>query len=150
MPTITTHAMIDAPLDAVWDLMNQPSRFPDFAVPTDRMLDVGDGVVKQGYTYKEYGGIPPFKSDSTWVVTEFEPKTRQVHEGDDGKMRIRLDVRIVPAGEGSRLDMTIDLKPRWYMTPVTVLMWPLMMRKRTQDAMDETAANVKRIVEAAR
>lgn len=149
MPRITAHIDIDAPVDSVWELMNQPARYPEYAVPTDEMLDIGDGAVGEGYTYQEHGGIPPFKSDSTWVVTVYEPKTRQVHEGDDGQMRLHLDIRIDPAGTGSRLGMTIDIKPRWFMVPVNVVMWPLMMRKRTQDAMDQTVANVKRIVETA-
>ena len=69
MPKITTQIDIDAPADAVWELMNQPARYPEFAVPADKMLDIGDGVVGEGYTYKEHGGIPPFKSDSACPVS---------------------------------------------------------------------------------
>ncbi len=145
---VKTSIEIAAPPEAVWDLMMQPARYSEFAEPADEMVDIGDGVVKKGYVYKERGGIPPFKSESTWTVTTFEPKTRQVHDGDDGKAKIRLDMQIAHAGSGSRLSQSIDLKPVWYLAPVMGLMWPLMMRKRAQEAMDKTSANVKRIVEA--
>ena len=147
MPGVMSQIDISAPGDAVWDVMNEPTRYPDYAAPVDRMIDIGDGVVTQGYTYKEYGGIPPFKSESTWVVTTFEPKTRQVHEGDDGKMRIHLDVRVAPVNDGSRLEMRVNMEPRWYMVPLNIFLWPLMMKKRSQDAMDETVTNVKRLAE---
>ena len=39
------------------------------------------------------------------------------------------------------------MKPRWYMVPVNAILWPLMMRKRAQAAMDKTGANIKRMVE---
>ena len=148
MPHITSSIDIAAPADAVWDLMNQPARYSEFAEPVDEMLDIGDGVVKEGYVYKEQGGIPPFKADSTWTVTSFEPMTRQVHDGDDGKMKMHLDIRIESTDLGSRLSQSIDLKPVWYLAPVNAVLWPLMMRKRGQEAMDKTVANVKRIVEA--
>lgn len=147
MPGVMSQIDINAPGDAVWDVMNEPARYPEYAVPVDRMVDLGDGVAREGYTYTEYGGIPPFKSESTWVVTKFEPKTRQVHEGDDGKMRIHLDTRVATVGEGSRLEMRVNMTPRWYMVPLNIFLWPLMMKKRSQDAIDQTVANVKRLAE---
>ena len=147
MPRVVSHIDIDASIDAVWDLLMQPARYSEIADPTDEMLDIGDGEVKKGYVYRERGGIPPFKSESTWQVTAFEPKSHQVHEGDDGQMRFHLDIRIAPSGAGSRLTQTLDLKPRWYMVPMSAVLWPLMMRRRAQAAMDKTVANVRRIVE---
>ena len=147
MPKVQASIDIVANPEDIWELMCSPARYPAFADPADRMIEIGDGVVKQGYTYKEHGGIRPFKSDSTWTVTTFEPTTHQIHVGDDGQMTIHLDVRVEPTASGSRLTQTIKLKPRWYMAPVSAVMWPLMMRKRAQETMDKTVANVKRILE---
>lgn len=134
---------------AVWDLLVKPNRYTDFMQPADEMIDAGDGIVKQGYTYKVRGGIPPIKSVMTWTVTEFDPKSRQVHVGDDGKAKIRAGWTITPADAGSRLAHAVELTPVWYLAPVMAVMWSLMMRKRTQEFMDQTMANVKRIVEGA-
>ena len=145
---IETSIEIAATSGAVWDLMMQPARYTEFMEPADEMLDLGDGIVKEGYVYKERGGIPPIKSVSTWTVTTFDPETRQVHDGDDGKAKIHLDWVIRPTESGSHLSHTLDLKPVWYLAPVMAVMWPLLMRKRAQEALDKTMANVKRIVEA--
>lgn len=100
------------------------------------------------YRYKEYGGVPPFKGESEWRVTEFDPMRRQVHVGDDGSMLLNLDIEITPSSDGSRLTQNLELKPRWYLAPIHYILWPLMMRKRAQEAMDKTVANVKRMVES--
>ena len=128
--------------------MCDPHRYPELADPTDRMLEVPDEDMSVGYVYKEYGGVPPFKGESEWRVTEFEPMTRQVHVGNDGSMTLDLTIELAPASEGTRLTQTLELKPRWYLVPVNVIMWPLMMHKRAQEAIDKTVANVKRMVES--
>ena len=148
MPSVASSIEIATAPDSIWALMCDPNRYPELADPTERMIDVPDAEFGVGYVYKEYGGIKPFMSESTWTVTAFEPKTRQVHEGDDGQMRFHLTIELTPAGEGTRLDQTLMLRPRWYMAPVSALMWPLMMRKRAQEAMDKTVANVKRMIES--
>ena len=81
-------------------------------------------------------------------VTEFEPMRRQVHIGDDGSMTMNLGIELTPTDGGTRLTQTLSLTPRWYLVPVNAILWPLMMRKRAQEAMDKTVANVKRIAEA--
>jgi len=147
MPSVVSSIDIATPPDTVWALMCDPHRYPEFADPAERMIDVPDAEFGVGYTYTEYGGIKPFLSESRWTVTAFEPKTRQVHEGDDGKMRFHLTIDLTPTDGGTRLEQTLQLRPRWYLTPVTALMWPIMMRKRGQEAMDKTVANVKRLTE---
>lgn len=134
--------------EAIWALMCDPHRYPELADPTDRMLEVPEEPMGVGYVYKEYGGVPPFKGESEWHVTEFEPMRRQVHVGDDGSMTLDLTIELAPTSEGTTLTQTLELKPRWYLVPVNAIMWPLMMRNRAQEAMDKTVANVKRMVES--
>ena len=108
---------------------------------TERMIDPGEGDMRVGFVYKEHGGVPPFKADSEWRVTEFEPPKRMRHIGDDGSATIDLVLEVEATGGGCRLSPSMDLKPRWYMAPVMAVMWPVMMRKRAQAAMDETMGN---------
>jgi carbon monoxide dehydrogenase subunit G len=148
MSKVVASIEVAGPPEAIWALMCDPHRYPELADPTDRMLDVPEEPMGVGYVYKEYGGVPPFKGESEWRVTEFEPMTRQVHVGNDGSMTLDLTIELAPASEGTRLTQTLELKPRWYLVPVNVIMWPLMMHKRAQEAMDKTVANVKRMVES--
>lgn len=148
MADVRSEIDIDAPPDTIWNLICDPSRYPEFADPTDRMLEIPKGDFGTGSVYREFGGIPPFKDESTWTVTEFDPKQRQVHVGDDGSMTLHLTISIRPAGDGSRLVQTLRLEPRWYLKPVFLVLWPLMLRKRARAAMDVTVRNVKRICES--
>ena len=148
MPTVVSSIDIATSPDTVWALECDPHRFPEFADPTERMTDVPDTEFGVGYTYSEYGGIKPFLSESEWTVTAFEPKTRMIHEGDDGTMRFHLTIDITPVDGGTHLVKTLVMKPRWYMAPISALLWPVMMRKRAQETLDKTVANVKRITES--
>ena len=142
--------VIETGPEPIWGLMSDPRRYPDFVDATERMVDVGSGEFGVGYVYKEYGGIKPFLSESHWRVTEYEPMRHQAHIGDDGKMRMPLEIDLEPVENGTRLTIAFALEPRWFLAPVNALLWPLMMRKRTQAVLDRTVANAKRIVEAAR
>ncbi len=148
MAGVVAEIDIAAPPEAVWKLMEDPNRYPEIADPTERMVEVPDGPMGVGSVYKEYGGIPPFMSESTWKVTAWEPPRHTVHVGDDGQMELHLTIDITPTAGGSRLRQQLVLKPRWWLTLPNAVLWPLMMRKRAQAAMDKTVANVKRIAEA--
>ena len=145
MPRIEATTQIDASPERVWALMCDTTRYPEWVVPTDRVLDPGTGEMREGFEYREYGGIPPFKGETQWR----EPHHRQVHVGDDGSMTMRLVITLTPEGNGTRLQQTIDLQPRWWLRPINLVLWPLMMRKRGQAAMDQTTANAKRLLESA-
>jgi carbon monoxide dehydrogenase subunit G len=139
---------IGAAPDAVWGLLMQPDRYPEFMDPAEEMVDLGDGTVQVGYEYSAKGGVPPFKSTTSWSVTTFEPNTYQVHDGDDGQMKIHADWRITATETGCTLNHTAEMEPVWYVAPVMAVMWPLLMRKRVEEAMNRTMANVKRLAEA--
>ena len=149
MADVTGTTLINTGPEPIWELMCDPNRYPDFVENTERMVDVGSGDFGVGYVYKEYGGLKPFLGESEWRVTEFEPMRHQTHVGDDGKMRIHLDIDLDPKDEGTNLTLKVVLEPRWFIAPVSAVMWPLVMRKRAQADMDGTTANVKRLLESA-
>lgn len=147
MPGVESTIEIDAAPAAVWALMCDTNSYEEWVVPTDAVLDPGDGDMRVGFVYRERGGIPPFKGESTWQVTEFEPHSRQRHVGDDGKAKVDLQINMTPAGAATRVHMTLEVKPRWYLAPVVAVMWPLMVKKRAQESLDGTLANAKRRLE---
>ncbi len=149
MADVRASTLINTGPEPIWELMNSPERYPDFVEATDRMVDAGSGEFGDGYVYKEYGGLKPFKGESEWRVTAFEPMTHQRHVGDDGKVKIVLDIDLTPSDGGTQLALNVALEPRWFIKPVLAVMWPLSMRKRAQADMDTTVANVKHHIEAA-
>lgn len=149
MAQIVSSTQIDAKPEAVWAILTDARRVPEWVELTERMIDVPDAEPDVGYVYTEYGGIKPFLGESEWRITEFDPFHHQRHIGDDGTMTMDLAIDVVPTNGGTQVTMTIDLKPRWYMVPVNAILWPLMMRKRGQQAQDQTLANLKRLAESA-
>lgn len=148
MAQITASTEIRAAPESVWALVCDVNRYPELVDATDRMVDVPKEDIGVGYVYREYGGLPPFKSESEWRVTEFEPIRRQLHVGGDGMVKADLSIDLLPTQAGTRLTMTIAIRPRWFIAPVNAILWPLFMRKRAQAAIDQTVANHKRIAES--
>ena len=149
MPKLSTSVTIDASPEKAWDLGCDVRRYPEWVAFTDRIIDPGEGEMRMGFSWKEHGGVAPFKGDAEWKVAEFEPHTRMRHVGDDGSATIDLVVEIEATNGGCRLSPSMDLKPRWYLAPVMAVMWPLTMRKRAKAALDETMGNAKRLLEGA-
>ena len=145
---IETSTDIAGPAESVWALLMEPARYPEIMTPSDEITELGDGELREGYVYKERGGIPPIKSVLTWTVAEVKAPNRLVSDGTDGKVTIHVDWTITETDDGSRLEHSMELTPVWFLKPVMAVMWPLMMRKRAQDALDGTMANMKRLVES--
>lgn len=149
MAEVLSTVVIEAGVEPIWELMCDPNRYPDFVEATERMVDAGSGEFGVGYGYQEYGGLKPFLGESEWRVTEFDPMRHQTHVGDDGKVRIHLDIDLRPVGDDrTELSLRIKLDPRWFLVPVNAVLWPLLMRRRAQTDMDVTTANAKRLVES--
>ena len=70
---------------------------------------------------------------STWVKTN--------------KRRSPSTLDLTPAGEGTRIRAQMEFQPRGIMVPISMILWPLLMRGRAQRAMQDTFANAKRILE---
>ena len=148
MPTVSSSIEIAAPEERVWDLESHPRRYPEWVVATDRMLAVPSDGLRHGAVYREHGGIAPFKSESAWRVTVFEPHRRQVHLGDDGTVELELTIEIEPIDGGSRLTHTIEARPRGILGVLMRVMWPLVIKRRLQSDNDQTVANAKHLVES--
>lgn len=149
MPGFELATEIKATPESVWDLISDVKRYPEWITVTDRIVSMPDGPMAVGYEYEEYGGIPPFKSESKWRITEFEPNSRQVHIGNDGSMTIKYEIELVPTESGTTLVQRLDFKPRWWIMPMMLIMWPLLMGRRGRAAMRQTQLNAKKILEAA-
>ena len=133
--------------EQLWTLIDDTEKYPEWVEPTDEMLEPSEGGLSQGATYKEYGGIKPCKGESTWHVTEYEPYSRQVHIGDDGSVKMTLQFTMEPKDDGITFIQNLRFKPRWWIVPVMLIMWPLLMGRRGRAAIKKTQMNAKEILE---
>jgi hypothetical protein len=148
MRRVVASTDIGTPPEAVWELYCDAHRYPEFADPTHRMVHVPEAPMGLGYTYKEYSALGPFRGESTWTVTEFQPQSRQVHEGDDGTMRLHLEIDIEPTSTGCRLTQQMGVEPRGAAKLAIPVLWPLFIRRMLQRSMDRTVDNFKEAAEA--
>lgn len=148
MPAVHSTWNLDASPQTVWDLLCDIARYAESVIPTERILATPDGVIGVGARYRESGGIGPFTGTSDWVVTEFDVLRHQVHGGDDGMVRIRLRMDLATTEHGARVLQRLELTPRWFIAPLFYLTWPLFMRRKSQAAMDQTGANLQRLLHA--
>lgn len=148
MRRVWSSVVVESGPEPIWRLLSEPERYPDYVTATERLLAASDTTVRVGTTYREYGGIPPFLGESSWEVVAYEPMTHQHHVGDDGKVRMLLDLDVEAVdADRSRLTIGLAIEPRWFMAVPIAIAWPLMMRARAQKVIDDTVANAKHLVE---
>lgn len=149
MASVSSSIEIAAGPEPIWALLSEPKRYSEYVTATETLLEASDETVRVGSTYREYGGVPPFIGESDWEVVEYEPMTFQRHLGDDGKMRMPLELSVEAVDDQTtRLTITLALQPRWFLAIPNAILWPLMMKGRAQKVIDDTVANAKRIVES--
>ena len=140
---------IAAPLETVWEFLNDIKRRPDWVAITDRVLS-GTGESEQlGSVYRDYGGPARFaKSESEWRVTEFDSPNRKVKEGHGLGVNRIIASTLTPSGEGTRLHDVIDVIWKWYWQPIS---WPLellILNRRFQRLLHQSLDDAKRLIEA--
>ena len=145
---IRASIVVDAPAERIWKLLSDPGRYPEFVEFVERTVELPDGEFGLDSTWKEYGGIRPFVGTSTWTVTVFEPVTRQVHAGSDVAMNFELTLELTPTDGGTRIDVRQTMAPKWFAMPVSLVAWPLTLRKKADAMMQTTLGNVKALVQA--
>lgn len=149
MVVISGSRQVDAPASVVWGLLSDVEGYPRWVDATDRILEAPRTELDVGYRYREYGGLRPFKGESDWEITEWQPMTRQVHLGDDGFVRMDLAVDLGARSAGTEVSMAIELTPRWFLAPLFYLLWPLFMRSRARETMRITLDQLKAALEPA-
>ena len=118
MPTVVASTVVEAPPERVWQAMEDPHRYPELVVPTERMLETSDVPIRQGTVYREYGGVRPFVGESTWTVTEYRPHDFQRHLGKEPTLSYDLAISLEDLGEGrTRFTQRLTITPAWYLVP---------------------------------
>ena len=113
MIEVTGHAVVPAPLESVWELVCDTSRYAEWVEGTDEVTRT-DGPAARGSTYDEVNPIlGPWRAKTHWTVTDFEPPRRMVHRGTGLPLSESFDVifELSPEGDATGLTQTLRGKP---------------------------------------
>ena len=70
MPTWRQQTLIDAPVEAVWRLVGDPSRYPEYAAGV--VAVTGSGATEVSDTFEQVSRTPMGERTTTFAVTELE------------------------------------------------------------------------------
>ncbi len=148
MPTIEHDAVIERPAEAVWAVLEDVRRLPEFSASTVAVRDAPERLTAAGETFHQEVRLLGRSFDSEWVVNAIEPGRSLTIEGDVGYgVRYCLTESLEPLGpDRCRFGLRID-----YRLPLGVLgrvAGRLGVERRATAEAGEVVAGMKRLVEA--
>lgn len=110
MSTMTRCADIAAPIERVWDLLEDVRRLPEYSESTEEVREAPERLTAVGQEYVQVGRMLGMKLTSRWRVTAIEPGHLLQSEGTLTRgVRYTLTQRLEPLPDGgTRLSIDID------------------------------------------
>lgn len=147
MPTIEQAIEIDRSAEAVWTVLEDVRRLPEFSVSTVAVRDAPERLTAPGQTFHQEVKLLGRRFDSEWVVTALEPGRSLTIEGDVGYgVRYCLTESLEELGpDRCRFGLHID-----YRLPLGVLgkvAGRLGVERRAEAEAGEVVAGMKALVE---
>lgn len=149
MGTVTRSTEIAAPPDAVWDVLRDVGRLPEFSPSTDA-VDVDGDLRDVGQRFDQTVTVAGRRFTSTWEVTELEPGRVLVIDGSvvpGSRYRMIEHLEALADGSGTRLTLTMEY--RLPFGPLGRLASRLGVERRAVEEAEEVLAGVRRSAEDA-
>ena len=149
MPTIEQDVQIERPAGAVWAVLEDVRRLPEFSASTVAVRDAPERLTAPGQTFHQEVRLLGRSFDSEWVVTAIEPGLSLTIEGDVGYgVRYCLTESLEALGpDRCRFGLHIE-----YRLPLGVLgrvAGRLGVERRAEAEAGEVVAGMKALVEGA-
>lgn len=128
--------------EEVHDFAADIRRYPEWIPFTKEVVRIDGAPGQVGTRYEERGT----GGRSHWTILEFERGRREVHEGDIGIARVRIEMALSPVAEGTDYRHVIE-----YTMKVPILgaiIDKLVLGPNMRRGTAELVANLKRILEA--
>jgi ribosome-associated toxin RatA of RatAB toxin-antitoxin module len=147
MPIIEGSIDISASRQAVWDLMSDVPRYPEFGNMTDVATMITEGEFGEGSVYSETGKVAGMKSTTEWTVTRFAPPSEQTHIGKDSSIHIDLMWTLAEIESGTRASHVVEFKMMPGFRPLGVLLEALFVTRMMTKEMETVRGDLKHIAE---
>jgi uncharacterized protein YndB with AHSA1/START domain len=133
---------LNAPVEAVWDALNDIDHTPDWVVGLEAAEIVTSGPYGLRTVYHDHNRLGPFLQVTPWRITVFEPMTRQVHESGSRTLPSKMTLTLTPTAGGTRLQMTVEYHFLPRLEPVGRLLEKLLMNRMLAQVIAQNQAHL--------
>ncbi len=142
MGRIDVAMTVQAPLEAVWNCLNDIDHTPEWVVGLEAAVVTTPGPYGVGTVYHDYNRLGPFLQVTPWRITAFDPMTHQVHESDSTTLPSRMILNLSPTPEGTRLQMIVEYRLLPRLGPVSRLLENLLFNRLLAGVLRQNQANL--------
>ena len=147
MATIEHDVEIERPASAVWAVLEDVRRLPEFSTSTVAVRDAPERLTAPGQTFHQEVQLLGRGFDSEWVVTELEPGRSLTIEGDVGHgVRYCLAESLEALGP-ERCRFRLHITYRLPLGLLGRLAGRLGVERRAESEAAEVVSGLKRLVE---
>lgn len=141
-------SIIHAPVEVVWQTLNDIDHTPDWVSGLADAKIVSTGIYGQGSIYNDYNRLGPIPQVTEWHVTAFEPISYQVHESKSASLPSKMTLTLTPSGNGTLLKMVVDFQfmPQWGLIGRTLER--LLMQRALKGVLIQNMAELDRYLNA--
>ncbi len=106
---------IKAPVEMVWDTLNDIDNTHKWVVGLERAEITTTGSYGLDTIYKDYNRIGSMLQVTAWHIKVFEPMSRQVHVSDSAVLPSKMVIVMAARAEGTRVRMSVEYRflPKW-------------------------------------
>jgi uncharacterized protein YndB with AHSA1/START domain len=117
--TVSTSREITAPLESVWGIIKDPSRYGDWNVTHTGFPDGTPDFYAEGMTLREKVVIMGMPAEARWTITQYEDLRGVAMEGD-GPMGMTLGqtLTLTPNGGGTVAEVTTSIHGSLLLRPI--------------------------------
>lgn len=135
---------INAPVQAVWDALNDIDHTPEWVVGLEAAEVKTSGPFGAGTVYHDHNRLGPFPQVTPWEIIVFEPMTRQVHQSQSAALPSTMTLNLSPTAEGTRLQMIVEYRFLPRLGPVSRFLEGLLMNRLLKQVLRQNQANLNK------
>jgi carbon monoxide dehydrogenase subunit G len=108
MANVTRSTVIERPPEAVWNVIGDVERYPEWIDRVDAVT-CADDEFGRGTVYRVHGGFGPTTTTSEWRITSWDRPRWQIHKGSVGPVGLVVTFDLEPVDEGTRLQESVEI-----------------------------------------
>lgn len=110
MGQVTAKMIVSAPVEAVWNCLNDIDNTPRWVVGLERAEWVTKPPVAVGSIYIDYNRLGPFPQVTPWHVRAFQPMSHMIHESESALLPSRMTINIKSVLFGTEVEMIVEYR----------------------------------------